>query len=103
MGFEPSIRFSIISCKSMNSLMNSKQLKRPETVDLLPTTSALSRHPPFDRKSGLKAVIVAAVLDAEYSDACVSSMVLSAGNISCTFSLTRRGTDRSDRHFGMGW
>ncbi len=30
-GFEPSIRFSIISCKCMNSLMNSKQLKRPGT------------------------------------------------------------------------
>ena len=30
-GFEPSIRFSIISCKPMNSLMNSKQLKRPGT------------------------------------------------------------------------
>ena len=30
-GFEPSIRFSIVSCKSMNSLMNSERLKRPRT------------------------------------------------------------------------
>ncbi len=30
-GFEPSIRFSIISAKSLNSLMNSERRKRPRT------------------------------------------------------------------------
>ena len=67
-GFEPSMHFSIISCKPMNSLMESKQLKRPESINLMPATSSLSRHPTFDRKSRLKAVIVAAVLDQENSD-----------------------------------
>ena len=30
-GFEPSIRFSIISAKSLNSLVNSERLERPRT------------------------------------------------------------------------
>ena len=30
-GFEPSIRFSIVSCNSMNSLMNSERPKRLRT------------------------------------------------------------------------
>ncbi len=30
-GFEPMIRFSIISCKPVNSLVNFERLKRPRT------------------------------------------------------------------------